>query len=475
LAEPQSLATRTVRGMFWTGSAFALQVLTTLVFYRFLGAAPMGGFEWALIIVMLLALASDLGLGSALVQDRDAGENCFNAAFWTALVLGLTVTVTVIWTAPVIGSWVAHDDARFVPILSVLVLLVPFAAVSGVFRALLQRELRWRAMAAAEIASSVAHAASAFSLLWAGYEVMSAVYSAVLRELALLLGLAIAGRWLPGWSFHANDLRRIVGFGLHLTGSRCISYLNSNLASFVIYPLLGPEALGYFRLAYRLTLMPLVRVSTVIMRVFFPTFSAIQQDDDLLRRAYLRSVQAVALGYWPVLAGMMVLAEAVVGLAGPDMAPAVWPLRLLAAATVIKAVGTAVGSVFLAKGRANWALYWSVFSLIVLAPALYYGVDWGVAGVSGVIAATSVVFLVLSQHLCNRLLGIGFGAYLGVLWRPILVAATAGGLLLLSHPLLPEAPLAACAAGAAVGGAATLVALRLFAWPDVMGMWGSAR
>lgn len=475
MAAPQSLATRTVRGMFWTGSAFSLQVLTTLVFYRVLGE-KMGGFEWALILVMLLALLCDLGLGSALVQDRDAGEGCFDAAFWTSLVFGLAVTGGVLLSAPWIGTWLTREDASgFVLVLSGLILLVPFAAVSGVFRARLQRELRWRAMAAAEIASSVAHAVSAFGLLWAGYGVMSAVYSSVVREVALLLGLAITGRWLPGLSFQSADLRRIVRFGLHLTGSRCVTYLNSNLASFVIYLLLGGPALAYFRLAYRLTLMPLVRVSTVITRVFFPTFSAIQQDDGLLRRAYLRTVQAVSLGYWPVLAGVIVLAEPVIGLAGPEMAPAVWPLRLLALATVVKAAGTAVGSVYLAKGRANWALYWSLFSLAVLAPTLYWGVGWGVNGVCAVIAGTAVLFLVLSQHLGNRLLGMGFTTYLSVLWRPAAVAVTAGLVLVLARPLLSATPIAACAAGALIGGAATLVALRLFAWGDVMAMWRSAR
>ena len=93
----------------------------------------------------------------------------------------------------------------------------------------------------------------------------------------------------------------------------------------------------------------------------------------------------------------------------------------------------------------------------------------------GVIAITGILFLALSQHLANRLLGIGFATYLAVLWRPALVAITTGGAVLAIYPLLPTVPVLACAGGGAVAAIAGLVGLRIFAWGDVVGMWRSAR
>ena len=475
MSDTQSLATRTVRGLFWTGSAFALQIATTLVFYRLLGAERMGGFEWALLLVMLAALLCDLGLGSALVQDREAGDEHFDAAFWTCLAFGSATTALVLALAPSLAGWLSREETRdFETILSRLVLLVPFAAVSGVFRARLQRDLRWRAMAAAEIAASGVHAALSFALLAAGLGVMSVVWGALAREVVLLVGLALAARWLPRPALRPSALRRIAAFGLNLTGSRCLQYLGSNLPRLFIYPLLGEAAMGHFSFAYRLTLLPLVRLSTVITRVFFPTFSAIQKDTDL-RRAYLRSVSAIALGYWPVLAGLALLAEPVVTLTRPDMAPAVWPLRLLALATLVKAAGTGVGSVFLARGRANWALYWALASLAVLVPALYGAVGYGVTGVGAAILLTSLLFLALSQHLANRLLAMGFADYLAALRRPGLVAASSALALAATSPWWPPPPLAACLIGGLAAALGGLAAARLFAREDLGEMWRSVR
>jgi O-antigen/teichoic acid export membrane protein len=475
LSESQSLTTRTVRGVFWTGSAFVLQVITTFVFFRFLTLAEMGQFGWGLTIVMFLALLCDLGLGSALVKDREAGEDHFSAAFWLCLVFGLVATSVVALTPGLAELLSREGSVGFEPVLQGLVLLVPFAAVSGLFRARLQRDLRWRAMAAAEIGASVVSAIAAFGLLASGYGVMSLAYSAVAREAVLLFGMAWVARWLPSPRFSFKALRQILSFGLNLTGSRCLNYFNSNLARGVLYVSLGETAAGVYDFAYKLTLMPLVRISTVITRVFFPTFSAIANDDDLLRRAYLRSVQAVALAYWPALAVLFVLAEPVALFADVDMGPAIWPIRLLVLATIVKAVGAGVGSVFLAKGRANWTLYWSLFSLAVLYPALDWAGGYGIEGVCAVIGVTGLLFLVLSQYLANRLLYIGFSDYLSVLWRPGLVAVATGSVVFAFYPLLPVTPLMACLTGGAVAGLAGLIALRLFAWNDVTAMLRSAR
>lgn len=465
-----------MRGVFWTGSAFVMQVVTTFAFYAFVPTTDMGQFELALVIVMFLALLCDLGLGSALVQDREAGEAHFAAAFWLCLILGAAATAATVWCSPwLIALLPQAETDGLAPVLQGLVLLVPFAAVSGLFRARLQRDLRWRAMAVAEIGSSMVHAATAFGLLASGYGIMSAVHSAVAREAALLLGLALAARWLPKPRFSAAALRRILTFGLNLTGSRCLNYLNSNLARVVIFTVLGATALGFYSFAYRLTLMPLVRVSTIITRVFFPTFSAIGDDVGLLRRAYLRSVQAVALAYWPVLAALIVLAEPIALLAGAHLGPAIWPLRLLAVATVIKAVGAAVGSVFLARGKADWALYWSLFSLVVLIPALYVGGQHGVEGVCVVLIVTGALFLLLSQHLANRLMSTDFHTFMGILARPGKVAVCTGLGTAAVLPILPDNALLGCLIGAAAAGAAALVGVRLFAWQDLRGIWQSAR
>lgn len=485
-APSSSVATRAARGILWTGSPFLLQIAISVAFYGYLRVEEMGGFEWALILVMLLALMCSLGLEQALVQNRAATELHYSSAFWLNLALGLATCFVVMHTAPFWARHFAGDDLEdpvaFIRGLSTLSLILPCAAVSGIFRARLQRDLQFRPMALAEAFSAIVYSGVAIVLLLFGWGIRAPAISAVVREVALLAGLVWSAAWRPRFAFRVGALRDLLPFGLHFTASRCVNYVNSNLPSFFIVPFLGTAALGYYRFAYRLTLQPLVRVSTVITRVIFPTFSTIQDDDALLGRGYLRTVGATALAFWPALVGLLVFApEGMMllrQLKGLDMSAAVLPLRFLILATMLKAVGTPVGSIFLAKGKASWSLYWSLFSFAVLVPTLYWSVTSQVAGVSavcGVIAVTAIPFLLLSQLLADRLIGLRFAEYLRALGRPALVAALLLGLLVLVRPALPADLVLTGVLAVLISVGASGLLVRGLAWGQVRALWRDLR
>ena len=479
-----ALSTRVIRGLFWTGSPFVLQIFVGILFYTSLETDRMGQFEYALVIVMLLGLISSLGLGEALVQHRAATDRHYSTAFWVALLCGLAITDVVFWIAPDAVrrfSFLFENPSLFEWILSTLSLLVPFAAVSGIFRARLQRDLRFRAMAVAEVVGVIVYAAAAILLL-PSQGIRSPVLSAVIREAGLCLSLWVSCRWLPKFVLDVGAVRSLASFGLQFTGSRCVNYLNSNLARFLVFPMLGPEKMGYFAFAHRLTLLPLTRMSTIITRVFFPTFATVQEDDILLRRGYLQTVQSIALFGWPLIIFLYVFAPELIALMRQysdgdiDMSPALIALQLLLVATALKSIGAVVGSMFMAKGRADWTLYWSLFSLAVLIPALLWGVSGGIEGVAGVIAATSLLFLVVSQLYTNRLIQLRFGEYVGVLVRPALVAGFVFAVLWAARPfLLGAAPIYVCLSAAALAITTCVVSLRLFAADLCRDLWAHIR
>ena len=478
-----SMSTRVVRGLLWTGSPFVLQILITLLFYSSLKMGEMGQYEYALVIVMFLALLSSLGLGEALVQYQAITDRHFSSAFWVAILCGVAIVALVNWIAPVamdrFDFFRVENPEQFEWIVSTLVLLVPFAAVSGIFRARLQRDLEFRSMAIAEVVGIIAFAVAAIILL-PSHGIRTPVISSVVREVALCLSLWLFCRWVPRFTVDLGSLRAIMSFGLHFTGSRCVNYTNSNLARFFIFPTLGEVAMGYYSFAHRLTLLPLTRLSTVVTRVFFPTFSTVQSDEALLRRGYLQTVQSIALFTWPLVIILGVFAPqlmlAMRQLDGNDMSPALGVLRLLLLATAIKSVGAAVGSMFMAKGRADWTLYWSLFSFVVLVPSLMWGVSQGIEGIAGVIATTALLFLVLSQHFTNRLIQIGFADYLRPLTQPALVAGCTGILLWVVRSLMPgDSPAAICLSVAVASALALTVSLRLFASSLCLDLWSRLR
>ena len=119
-----------MRGFIWTASASVVQILVITLVYKRLPTGEMGTYEWGLMLIMLLALLSDLGLSTALVQLREATAEHFDAAFWTNLACGLAVTTAVFalarLLAPVLGG---EQPELFVQVTRILCLLIPFASV----------------------------------------------------------------------------------------------------------------------------------------------------------------------------------------------------------------------------------------------------------------------------------------------------------------------------------------------------------
>jgi lipopolysaccharide exporter len=477
LAAERSLATRAVRGFLWNGSASFIQLGTLLLLYWLLpDIRDMGVFEFARILIMFLALVGNLGLSQALVQRRDIGDDHFHTVFWTNLVWGLFLTALIFVGAPFFAALSRSEQPEeFTYVLRVLCLLLPLASVSGIFRARLQRDLDFAALALSEVVSVLSFGVIVVPLVLVAPDlgVMIPVTGALFREFGLLVSLCRSARWRPKFRFCFPALRQLLRFALNFTGSQAVAYVNTNIASLFIFPVLGPVSQGYYSLAVTVTLTPLVRLSTTINRVSFPTFSTIQDDTSLLRRGYLHSVQGLVLLMGPPLAGLFVFAPEL--LAFLDKTPALTVLRLLAVATLLKVVGTMVGSMFMARGRTDWSFYWSIFSLIVLIPSMYFALPYGIEGVTFVIAASSLLFLLLSQALANRLISLSLPSYLAALIRPTLVILVFFAALSALHPLLPGPPLFVLLQAAVLGSIIYILSLRLLAWRLCQEYWRSLR
>ncbi len=461
--EKQSLSTQTIRGIFWTGTSVAANLLVTFLFFKHLPLEVMGQFQGALVVVLLLALVGDLGLGMALVRFREAEEGHFSTAFWTNLGLGLLIVVALVAGAPLVSSF-AQDAPGFQAVLVPLAALIPFAAVSGVMRARLQRELRFRSIAVAEIVAVLWAGGVGVVALAAGLGPWAPILNAITREVALLAGLWWAAAWRPRFVFGMAYLRNLLRFGFNITGANGLNYLNANLDYLFIMYFLGDKAMGYYSFAYRFTMLPYARLAQTVNQVLFPALASVQEEDERLRQGYLKSATGIALLAWPLLAGALVFPAEILQWVNQELAPAGSAFRLLALTCMLKAIGTTVGSVFLAKDKSHWAFRWTLFSLLVLLPGFYFSVRFGTAGIAAGVFLFSLLFLVVSQHLVNRLIGLGFAAYLGALVRPGLVTAMVLAVVLLVKLGSGGLPLAVLLQAFLAGFAAYILALRLFAW-----------
>ena len=316
----------------------------------------MGTFYTALLWVNLLAILSDLGFSAALVQRRQVNERLFSAVFWTNFSFGCLLVLAVLLAKAhlaALGALLSSPslaDPFLAQTLGYLCLLIPFAAVSGIFRARLLRDLDFKGPALAEVVSVLTYALASL-VLWPRYGIWALVIGSLIREIAMFVSLWVSAAWLPRFSYDFSELKQLFFFGANVSGERLIGAMNSRISQLLIYPLMGPVATGYYVFATQFSTTPLVRLSTVLQRVALPTMSTMQDEDRRLGRAFVKAVQSVALIFWPPLMLLLVFAAEIVIVVKQDFLEVVLTLQMLVLATVFKSVGAIVSSVFLAKGK----------------------------------------------------------------------------------------------------------------------------
>jgi lipopolysaccharide exporter len=221
-----------------------------------------------------------------------------------------------------------------------------------------------------------------FALVWGGL-------AAVATKTALL---AIPGfrRWRPSFRFQLKDLKGFVSFGAFQMGERSINYLGGNLDKLVIGYLLNSQALGYYNMAYQLMLRPLQVLNPVLSRVAMPIFAKVQNDNGLIRRGYLEMIEIIALVSFPIYATMLVLAEPLLGaLLGDKWLPAVPVFQILSLLGFFYSLGNLLGTILIAKGRADLGFYLNLLMILLYAVAIWLGAKWGGEGVAwGLVIAT---------------------------------------------------------------------------------------
>jgi PST family polysaccharide transporter len=442
---------------FWAQQATALLVFVLVG--NIVGPAAVGLVTVAqLAVTLLMTLLLD-GFSDALVQRRSLDPEHFDTAFWLLAGLGAGAALFLWAAAPLFAALFGEAELR--SLLPVLAIGLPFVGISAVYQSLLQRDLRFPALAARSALSQLAGFAVALLMARAGHGPWALVgYFLCVRALDAAL-LAAISRRPPGLRWSRAALADIVGFGRHRVGNQIIGFVVMQVDRFSAGLFLGPVAVGLYSTAERISSALIGGLSGVLGRVAFPVLSARQADPAAFRQG-LQDVLLVgnALAF-PAFVGVALVSHDLIGLLFSEQwAGAAAPLALLALAGIPHASNYMLAAAVNARGRPDVAVR---YSLVIMAMRLAASLAAAPNGVLAVAWANLVVtvgstFVVLA--LTRRHLPGAAGLVAASLWAPVLATAAMALAVVATGFLLRGAPAAAAllpakvAAGALCYGAA---------------------
>jgi O-antigen/teichoic acid export membrane protein len=376
------LARQTVSGLGWSLGAQLLrqgsQFLITVLLARLLMPREFGLVAMVVVFSGFASLFSDLGFGPALVQRQDIEQRHYCSVFWLNVVFGIVLAGILAGASPLIAKF--YREPRLIPIVLLVGLCFPINSLGLVQKASLTRQMDFRALGLIDIGNVTISGIIAIVLAWRGLGVWSLVCQMLCMTIFEVVGLWWFSSWRPRVSFDRTAIRELLGFSSHLTGFTAINYWYRNGDNLLVGKFFGSAALGIYSRAYNLMLLPLTQVTYVVSKVMFPALSRLQDDKARVRSIYLRSIAMIALITFPLMLGLLVVADHfILAIYGNAWAGVIPILRVFCVLGMVQSISSTAGWIFQSQGRTDWMFWWGIICALLSIGVMMLGVRLGSA------------------------------------------------------------------------------------------------
>ena len=370
----------------------------TIILARLLVPADFGLVAIAGLALSATEAFTETGFQAALIQNKHATTQYLNTAWIVSVFRGLILTGTLIMAAPLVGAFFGNNLVT--PVLQVSAVSLALSGFTNIGIIAFQKELQLKKLVWLEFASTLVSLVVSVTLAWLSRNVWAIVVGSLAGAAARMIFSYLMHPFRPKLRFDWRQAKELHAFGKWVFGSSVLWFVVLQGDDLFIGKVLGLTALGFYQLAYRIGNIPATEVSHVISKVTFPAYSKLQDDPKRLREAFLRVVELTGIILFPLVGGIIALADELTCLfLGTKWLPMVPALQILALAGLLRAIGVVAGSVILATGKPALDTRVQLLRFIVLAIAIYpLTKHWGILGTS--VAVLSSI-LVATFFLCT--------------------------------------------------------------------------
>ncbi len=455
----------------------AATFVVSIVLARLLTPADFGAVAIALFFAMFVMVVVQQGLSTAVIQRHGAADEEVSSIFWWNLILSAALSVALIAAGPAIAAFFGLPVLA--PLMFAAAAQITLTAIGAVHLALLNRDLRFDAIAKAGIPATILSGVIGIILALNGAGVWALAVQLVSAAALNSAGLWIVGGWRPAAVLRASGLSEAIRFARWVSLSGGLEVLYSQGFALVLGKLYGPRDVGLYTRAASTQQLPGNVVMGIISRVALPLFAGRRDDPEALRRGLLSANRMATVISLPLLVGLALTADLViVVLFGPQWVEAGPILAILAWAGVLYPISANNLLLLLASGRSHVYFRVEVAKKVVGVLFVAVGSVFGIIGLAWSQVAFSIAAVVINSFPSSRYFQCGIARQLADLGKLIPATALMGSAILAIRYLVDLPSVLELGVAVASGGAIYLVTgmvLRVHAFHEALNVFRSLR
>ncbi len=216
----------------------------SIILARILAPEDFGILAIVTVFINLANVFLDFGFGTALVQRVEVTEEHYSSVFFMNIVMGILLGTFVFFLAPFIANF--YNNEVLTNLIRVTSLSFIINAFGNVTRAHLSREMNFKLMSYASIASATISGAIAVYMAYSGYGVWSLVIQIIVGHVLSNVFLYMGCKLRFALKFNIKAAKELWGFSSKLFFAGLLNTIFINLDSLFIGKTLSPVTLGYY-------------------------------------------------------------------------------------------------------------------------------------------------------------------------------------------------------------------------------------
>lgn len=341
-----------------------MSFLVSIVLARLLAPEDYGVIALVTVFTSILQVFVDSGLGTALVQKKNADEVDFSSVFYFNVLVCLTLYAGMFVAAPAIAKF--YDNPIYVPLVRVLSLTLVISGLKNIQQAYVYRHMIFKRFFFSTLGGTIASAILGIVMAYAGFGVWALAAQYVSNTAIDTLILWITVPWRPKKKFSWTKLKSLLSYGWKLLVSALLDTGYTSVWNLLIGKVYSSADLSFYDQGSKYPKAIIGTISNSIDSVLLPTMSIVQDDraqiKSMTRRSIVTSVYVMA----PLMMGLAGCAEPLVSLILTDKwLPCVPYMRIFCITYMFWPVHSANLNAIKAMGRSDLFLRLEILKKII--------------------------------------------------------------------------------------------------------------
>lgn len=404
-------AHKTISNFIWRfaerSGAQLVAFIVSIVLARILAPEDYGQVALITVFTTIMQVFVDSGLGTALIQKKNADDLDFSSVFYFNFVVCLILYTGMFVAAPFIAEF--YNDSSLIPVVRVISLTIVISGVKGIQQSYVSRNMQFRRFFYATLGGTIFSAFLGIILAYEGFGVWAIVAQQLSNTTIDTLILWITVKWRPKKMFSWERLKNLLSFGWKMLASSLLDTLYNNIRSLIIGKMYSSSDLAYYDQGRKFPNVIVTNINTSIDSVLLPTMASEQDNKGRVKSMTRRAIKTSTYIMAPLMMGLAFCAEPIVRLILTDKwLPCVPFLRIFCITYMFYPIHTANLNAIKAMGRSDLFLKLEISKKCVGMILLLSTMWFGVLAMAYSLLASTLASMIINSRPNKTLLGYSF-------------------------------------------------------------------